>query len=69
MKGNNMDDSLKIKKMEREMVVLLVAKELNRLAKEAAINAIDSISTKEYIVPDSEAWARKIIAIVKEHSL
>jgi hypothetical protein len=64
-----MDDSLELKKLDREVVVLIVAKELNKLAEEAALAAVESIGTKKYIVPDCKTWARKIISIVKEHSV
>lgn len=64
-----MDESLELKKLDREVVVLLVAKELNKLSQESALNTIESMSTKKYHLPDSKAWARKIIAIVKEHSV
>lgn len=65
-----MDESLEIKNMERKIVELLVVKELNKLSKEAAMAAIDCVGTgKKYEVLDCEKWARKIISIVKEHSL
>jgi hypothetical protein len=64
-----MDDSLEIKKLDRKLVELLVAKELNKLAEEAALSAIESFGTKKNVqIPDVEKWARRIIAIVKEHS-
>jgi len=64
-----MDESLEIKKLDRQMVELIVAKELNKLAQEAALEAMECFKTGKYVAPDSRGWARKIIAIVKEHSL
>lgn len=66
---NPMDESLEIKRMEREMTVLIVAKELNKFAQEAALAAIDSIGKPEFKIIDAKPWANRIISIVKEHSL
>jgi hypothetical protein len=64
-----MDESLELKKLDRQMVELLVAKELTKLTQEAAIFAVESMGTGKFIIPDIKAWARKIISIVKEHSV
>jgi hypothetical protein len=65
-----MDDSLEIKKLDREMVVLLVEGELLKLSKEASVSAVESMgSNKKFVIPDTKACARRIISIVKEHSV
>lgn len=64
-----MDESLEIKKAGRERVVLLVAKELVFLSQEASIAAIESTVTGQMNIPDLKKWARRVIAIVKEHSV
>ena len=64
-----MDESLELKKMDRIIVELLVAKELTKLAQEAAVSTIESMATKKFTVPDTKAWARRVISIVKEHSV
>ena len=64
-----MDKSLEVKKQERRIVEILVEKELLHFATKAAMKALDTMSTGIYETPDTEAVARKIIAIVKEHSL
>jgi len=65
---DNKELKLEIKKLDRQMVELLVAKELVKLSKEAAIMALEAVSSGKFKTPDTDAWARKIIAIVKEHS-
>jgi hypothetical protein len=63
------DAKRELKQLERETVVLLVAKELNKLALETAMATIESMGTKKYVAPDCKLWARRIISIVKEHSV
>lgn len=65
-----MDDQLKLKQIDRRTVELLVAKQLTLLSQEAFIKTVESaFGDKKFTCPDTEAWARKIIAIVKEHSV
>jgi hypothetical protein len=64
-----MDDSLELKKLDQAMVEILVAGEINKVTQEAALKAIDCMGTGKYQTPDLRKWARKIIAIVKEHSV
>ena len=63
-----MDDSLELKRRERETIELLVAKELIGLCTEASNAAIDSMVTGKYTIPDTRQWARQVISIIKEHS-
>lgn len=68
--NSTMDEDLEIKRIDREIVVLIVAKELNELAREAAIGALESMGTdKKFTTPDIKKWANRIISIIKEHSV
>lgn len=66
---NKVDEFLEQKSRERRMVEILVEKELINLSQESATKALETFNTGKFEVPDTESYARKIIAIVKEHSL
>jgi hypothetical protein len=61
--------AFEIRQLDRVLVEILVASKLNELAKEAATKAVDCMGTGKYTAPDTRKWARKIISIVKEHSV
>jgi hypothetical protein len=61
--------AFQLKKNERELLEILVAEQLNNLAHEAATNVVESLSSKAYVMPDTRKWARKILAVVSEHSV
>jgi hypothetical protein len=63
-----MDESLEIKKLDRKNVELLVSKELLKLSEKVALAALDSLGTGKYTNPDLGPWARRIIAVINEHS-
>jgi hypothetical protein len=63
------DLELELRKSSRELVELVVAKELLKFTREVAFNSLECYSTKQFKTPDSRAWARKIIAVVKEHNV
>jgi hypothetical protein len=67
--GSNMDDSLEVRKNQRLQVELMVALELSKLGGDIVKAMEGCMKTGTYTPPDSKAWARKIIAIVNEHSL
>jgi len=64
-----MSDDLKLKKLERDLLEQLVGMELIHLAKEIGLATSKSVRTGTLNLPDFDARARKIIAIVKEHSV
>jgi hypothetical protein len=64
-----MNESLELKKLNRKLVEVLVAKQLILLSQEAAIFAIETINMGKFKSPDTDTWARRIIAIVKEYSV
>jgi hypothetical protein len=63
------DIELQVRKLEREVVVLVVAKELDKLSQEVVLATLDSIGKPEFKSVDTKTWANKIISIVKEHSV
>ena len=64
-----MDESLKLKGMDREMVELLVSEELGKFMKKVSLAVIEGFSGNKLTLPETRPTARKIIAIVKEHSV
>ena len=64
-----MSDSLEVKQLERKLLTALVARELIKLTQNVSMNTIESFKGKKFEVPDMDAWANRIISVVKEHSV
>lgn len=64
-----MDPLLEQKLAGRRVVELLVIEHLIKFGRESSLAAVTCVSTGKMVLPDLEAYARKIISTVKEHSL
>ena len=62
-----MDEQLEIKKLDRQLVEVMIAQELDKLVKETAFKALNSFSGEKFTCPDTRVYARKLMALVSEH--